>query len=218
LVAGLLPLVVPAAHARAALTAHGVDLVDEDDAGSVLLALLEQVADPAGADTDEHLDEVTAGDGEERHPGLAGDGSGEEGLAGSRRPHQQHALGDATAEAGELAGILEELDDLDQLLLGLVRSGDVLEGDLPTVIRQQLRAGLAEAHGLAAADLELTHDQQEQDQEQHHRQGGGQHRDQPAVWLRLVVGNDVVLIEDGEEVVALGRPDGLEARAVGQDA
>jgi hypothetical protein len=35
-----------------------VDLVHEDDAGRVLLGLLEEVADAAGADTDEHLDEV----------------------------------------------------------------------------------------------------------------------------------------------------------------
>ncbi len=45
LVQGLLALVVPASEARATMTADGVDLVDEDDAGRVLLALLEQVAD-----------------------------------------------------------------------------------------------------------------------------------------------------------------------------
>ena len=44
LVQRLLALVVAAAEAGAAVTADGVDLVDEDDAGRVLLALLEQVA------------------------------------------------------------------------------------------------------------------------------------------------------------------------------
>jgi hypothetical protein len=62
LVERLLALVVAAAHAGAAVPADGVDLVDEDDAGAVLLRLLEQVAHPAGADADEHLDEVRAGD------------------------------------------------------------------------------------------------------------------------------------------------------------
>jgi len=57
------------------MAADRVDLVDEDDAGRVLLALLEHVAHAAGADADEHLDEVRAGDGEERHVGLAGDGA-----------------------------------------------------------------------------------------------------------------------------------------------
>ena len=45
LVERLLALVVTAAEAGAAVAADGVDLVDEDDAGRVLLALLEQVAD-----------------------------------------------------------------------------------------------------------------------------------------------------------------------------
>src|SRR6266480_2852277 len=67
LIEGLLALVVTAAEARAAVPADGVDLIDEDDAGSVLLRLLEHVAHARGADADEHLDKVGAGDGEERH-------------------------------------------------------------------------------------------------------------------------------------------------------
>ena len=62
LVEGLFAFVVAAAHAGAAVAADGVDLVDEDDGGRGLLGLLEQVADPAGADTDEHLDEIGTGD------------------------------------------------------------------------------------------------------------------------------------------------------------
>src|SRR5438034_189842 len=76
LVERLLPLVVAAAEARAAMAADGVDLVDEDDAGGVLLPLDEEVPHPRGADADEHLDEVGARDREEGQPGLAGDGAG----------------------------------------------------------------------------------------------------------------------------------------------
>ena len=42
LVQGLLALVVAAAHAGATVPADGIDLVDEDDRGRVLLGLLEQ--------------------------------------------------------------------------------------------------------------------------------------------------------------------------------
>ena len=66
LVQRLLALVVAAAEAGAAVTTDGVDLVDEDDAGRVLLALLEEVANAAGADADEHLDEVGARDARRR--------------------------------------------------------------------------------------------------------------------------------------------------------
>ena len=129
LVERLLALVVAAAEAGAAMAADRVDLVDEDDAGRVLLALLEHVAHAAGADADEHLDEVGAGDREERHVRLAGDGAGEQRLAGARRADQQHALRDLAAEALELLRVAQELDDLLELLLGLVDAGDVVEGD-----------------------------------------------------------------------------------------
>ena len=75
LIQGLLALVVRAAQAGAALAADGVDLVDEDDARRVALGLIEQVAHAAGADADEHLDELRARDAEEGHARLAGDGA-----------------------------------------------------------------------------------------------------------------------------------------------
>ena len=104
LVQGLLALVVAAAEAGAALPADGVDLVDEDDAGRVPLRLVEQVAHAAGADADEHLDELGARDREERHARLAGDGAREQRLAGSRRADQQHAARDARAERANFSG------------------------------------------------------------------------------------------------------------------
>ena len=101
LVEGLLALVVTAAQAGAAMTADGVDLVDEDDAGLVLLGLVEQVAHAAGADAHEHLDEVGTGDAEERHAGLAGHRPRQQGLARAGRAEEQDALGDARAQALE---------------------------------------------------------------------------------------------------------------------
>ena len=146
LVEGLLALVVTAAHAGAAVAADGVDLVHEDDAGGVLLGLLEEVADAAGADADEHLDEVRAGDREERHAGLTGDGASEQRLTGAWRAVEQDALRDPRAQRLELLGVLEELLDLVQFLDGLVGAGDVAEGDLRRVDRHPLGPRLAEAH------------------------------------------------------------------------
>ena len=123
LVERLLPLVVAAAEAGAALAADGVDLVDEDDRPAHLAGRLEQVADPAGADADEHLHEVRAGDRQERHAGLAGDGPGDEGLAGARRADQQHALGDAGADlARSCSGYLRKSTTSRDLLLHARRS------------------------------------------------------------------------------------------------
>jgi hypothetical protein len=112
LVEGLLSLVVAAAHPRAAVATDGVDLVHEDDAGRVLLRLLEQVAHSGSPDADEHLDEVRAGDREERHPGLARDRPREQRLAGARRPVEEHALRDPSPERLEPLRVLEELLDL----------------------------------------------------------------------------------------------------------
>src|SRR5918998_351580 len=154
----------------AAMAADGVDLVHEDDAGAVLLGLLEQVAHARGADADEHLDEVRAGDREERHARLAGDGAREQRLAGARRPVEQHALRDAGAERLELLRVLQELLDLVELLGGLVHAGHVAERDLRRVDRHALGARLAERHDLRAAALHLVHQEDPEPDEDDERQ------------------------------------------------
>lgn len=92
LVEGLLALVIAAAHAGAAMAADSVDFVDEDDARRLLLGVLEHVAHAGRAHADEHFNEVRAGDAEERHLGFAGDGAGQQRLAGARgRPAVRRA-------------------------------------------------------------------------------------------------------------------------------
>ena len=151
LVERLLALVVPAAEAGAADAADGVDLVDEQDAGGGFLGGLEHVADAAGADADEHLDELGAADRKERHARLAGHGPGQQRLAGARRAHQQHALGHAAAEALELLGVLQELDDFLQVVLHAFQAGDVVERDRLLAGFVALGGALAEAREDAAA-------------------------------------------------------------------
>src|SRR3954468_8454306 len=102
LVERLLALVVTAAEPGAAVAPDGVDLVHEDDAGAVLLRLLEEVSHARGAYSYEHLDEVRARDREEGDAGLTRDGAREQRLAGARRPVEQHALRYSRAERLEL--------------------------------------------------------------------------------------------------------------------
>src|SRR5207247_10496859 len=115
---------------------------------------------------------------------LAGDGAGEERLACPRRAHEEHALGDAAPQLLELLGLAQELDDLLQLLLGLVHPGHVLEGDLLLLRGQELGLGLAEGEGLVAPALHLPH---EEDPESDEEDEGRQERTmfaQAGVWSR----------------------------------
>ena len=155
LVQRLLALVIAAAEAGAAMAADRVDFVDEDDAGRILLGLLEHVADTAGADADEHFDEVRTRNREERHVGFARDRARDQRLAGAGRADQQHAARNPSAEPLIFSGIAQEFDDLLQILLGLVDAGDVLEGHAAMRLGQHLGARLAKAHRLAGAALHL---------------------------------------------------------------
>jgi hypothetical protein len=69
-----------------------VNLVDEDDAGRVLLGGRKQVAHAPRAHADKHLLKLAAARVEERHARLARDRAREHRLARARRAHEQHAL------------------------------------------------------------------------------------------------------------------------------
>ena len=129
LVQRLVMLVMATATTAAVATApDGVDLVDEDDARRLLAGGAEQGAHAARAETDEHLDEFRARDREERHLRLAGHGAGKQGLAGARRPEQQHSLRHAATEKLEPFGIFEEGDDLAQFFLRILDASDIGKG------------------------------------------------------------------------------------------
>ncbi len=207
LVQGLLALVVAAAQAGTAMAADSVDLVDEDDAGGMLLGLFEHVAHAAGAHAHEHLDEVRTGDAEERHLGLAGDGLGQQRLAGTGLADHQHAARDLAAQLLELAGVAQELDQFADFLLGFIATGDVGEGDLHLVLALQLGARLAEGHGAlgaTAAALHLPHDEDPETDDQQHRQEvqqDGHQRD--AAFRLLAVDGDVLVQQRVDQLVVL---------------
>ena len=129
LVQRLLLLVRATERELAARAADRVELVDEDDRGRMLARLLEQIAHARGADADDHLHELRGAHREERHAGLAGDRFREQRLAGARRADEQHALRRRAAQARVALGRFEEIDDLDELVLGFVDAGDVVERD-----------------------------------------------------------------------------------------
>src|SRR5206468_168797 len=92
----------------ASLPSDSIDLVDEDDGWGRGLGLLEEVAHPAGAYAHEDLDELGGADAEEGHARLPGHGARQQRLAAAGRADQQHALGDARAQALILLGVAQE--------------------------------------------------------------------------------------------------------------
>ena len=128
----------------------GVDLVDEDDAGCLILGLLEQITDTRGANADKHFDEVGAGNGEEGHVGLPCHGLRQKRLTGPRRAHQQRPFGNLAAEGGIFLGILEEVDNLHNLLFGAVQTGHIFEGDVDLGLVGEFAGGLAYIERIAA--------------------------------------------------------------------
>ena len=148
-----------AAKAGAAVTSDGVYLVDENDAGGVALGLVEEVTHPGSADANEHLDELAAADGEEGDGGFTCDGPGQQGLAGAGRAYQENAPGDAGSKGEEPFRVLEELHHFLELGLRLVGAGHVGEADGGAAGEDHLGLAAAKVHGLVAASLGLTHEE-----------------------------------------------------------
>ena len=121
-------------------------------------------------DADEHLDKIRTRDREERHVRLTGDGLCKQSLTGSRRAHHQNALGDLAAELLKLLRVFKKFDDLLQLFLGFVNTGDVLERHAFLLVVEQLCLRFAKAQGLVAAGLHLPQRECEKSDQEKERQ------------------------------------------------
>ncbi|MNQ60834.1 hypothetical protein D3C85_751330 [compost metagenome] len=219
LVERLLALVVTTTHASTTMATDRIDFVDEDDAWSVFLGLLEHVANTAGTHADEHFDEVGAGNGEERYFGFAGDGLGDQGFTGTRRTHHQHTARNAATQALEFARIAQELDQFTDFFLGFVATGNVSQGRLHLIFGEQARLAFAEAHRPALATgtaLHLPHEEHEHGDDHQDREAGDQELGPDALLLRLLAfDHDVVVHEITDQTVVLNsRTNGLEAVAI----
>src|SRR5216684_7709330 len=125
----LFPLIVAGiSRCATARAPNRVDFIDKDDAGSVLLGLLKEVAHAAGADPDEEFDEAGATGAIERDACLACDGTSEQGFAGTWWANQQHAFGNMCPNGQVALRLAQEVDFLAQVGLGFVGSCNVGEG------------------------------------------------------------------------------------------
>ena len=178
----LLPLVVAAEFGIAA-AADGVDLIDENDGGSDLGSFLEQVADTARADADEHLNKVRTGNGEERHMRLTGNRFRKQRLAGTGRANEQRALRQLRADGGIFFGVVQEVDDLLERFLRLVLTGHVLEGHAGFLLHIYLGLAFSDVADAAQAAVaagsghqQPTQQAQPEKQQQREKKPGKDHR------------------------------------------
>ncbi len=144
--------------------------------GALGPGLLEEVADPGRAHADEHLHELRAGDAEKNGtPASPATARASSVLPGPGRPDQQDALRDPAAEPAELLRGLQEVDDLLQLLLGLVDAGHVREGGLDPGLHVDARAAASRGEEplcAASAPPQQRPAQHRRDEERHHPHEG----------------------------------------------
>lgn len=127
------------------LASNGVELIDEDDGGSTLASSGEELANATSADSDVpaiprgsapvvgrseknvHLVKFGSRSREEVNTSLSGNSTREEGFSSSRRAGQKDSARDLAAELRKALRVLQELDNLVQLGLGLFAAVDILE-------------------------------------------------------------------------------------------
>jgi hypothetical protein len=154
---------------------HGVELVEKDDACRVLPRFLEEATDTRGPDAGKHLDEVRAAGKEERHPGFARNRPRQQRLAGSRGADQEHALGNPPADQPIAGRLAQKLDDLLDLFLRLVDTGDIGERHLGVLGHRAARVLLDRRQPTRVHPVEHEGEQAEKGEGDDQRAGAEHH-------------------------------------------
>lgn len=136
---------------RAPLASNRIQLVNKDDRRPLLPRRREELPDPPRSDSDVHLVELGSGGREERHSGLARYGTSEEGLARSGRTGKEYAARETTSELLIPGRVLQEVNDLEQFVLGFFHAVDVFKGRAAAVgVGRVGRGGCLEVGRLGA--------------------------------------------------------------------
>ena len=144
LVQCLLALIVTTTKAGTTVTTYCIDLVDENNTGSLFFGLIKHVAYTRRTHTYKHLDKIRTRDGEEWHFGLTGDGFCQQCLTGTRLTDHQNASRNAATQALEFVGFAQEVDQFLYVFLGLFNTSHIRECHFDLVFTQQFGLALAE--------------------------------------------------------------------------
>ena len=175
MVEGILPLVITRETGiLTPRTANGVNLVDEDNAGGLLLCLSKQVPHTRSTHTHKHLHKVATANGEEGYIRLARHSLCKQSLTRSGRTYKQCSFGNLTTKVAIFLGLAEEIYNLHNLHLSLLQTGNILEGNLiGVVLIVDLRTRFTHIHNSAlsarTARRRAEH-QEHQHHKEHHRQ------------------------------------------------
>ena len=113
-----------------ALSAYGINLIDEDNTGCGLFRFCKQVTHTAGTYPDKHFYKLRSRDVEERGVCLAGNGASEKSFTGSGRPHQQNTFRDLCSDIRKLFWMLQKVDEFRDFFFYLFCTGNIFKGDL----------------------------------------------------------------------------------------
>ena len=168
------------------MTTHGIDLIDKDNTGRMLLGLFEHVTNTGCTHTDKHLNEVGAGDSKERNFRLTSNSLGQQCLTSTWRANHQYALRNLPSQFLELARITQKVDQLGDILLGLLYTGNIGKSDLNLVLAEHARLALTEGHSTTAstATLHLAHEEYPDTDQQQHGEPGDEYLHQYSLLFR----------------------------------
>ena len=153
LVQRLLTLVVAAELTTVTTLTNIIDFVDENNAGSLFLSLLKQVAHTGSAHAHEHFYEFTAANGEKRHLRFAGHGLSQQCFTSARRPHKQGSLRHIRADFLIFTGVMQKIHQLHQRFLSLILTGNISKALASLGLHINLSITLAKGHGIATHAL-----------------------------------------------------------------
>mmetsp|Transcript_7856 Transcript_7856/g.23167 ORF Transcript_7856/g.23167 Transcript_7856/m.23167 type:complete len:226 (+) Transcript_7856:1406-2083(+) len=129
LVDGLLTLVIATSEASTTLTTNRINLINENNARSILLRLREDITHTRRTHTNEHFNKLRTRNRDEWDSSLTSHGLGQQSLARTRRSVKNDTTRDAAPIGRVHLRLLKEINDLRKLELGTIATSNVLECD-----------------------------------------------------------------------------------------
>mmetsp|Transcript_26590 Transcript_26590/g.48252 ORF Transcript_26590/g.48252 Transcript_26590/m.48252 type:complete len:366 (-) Transcript_26590:152-1249(-) len=149
LIDGLFSLIITSSKTCTTLPSDGINLINENNAGRILLRLRKDITNTRGTHTHKHLHKFRTRNRDKWHTGLSGHSLGQERFTGSGGSVEDDTAGNAASVLGIGLGLFEKVNDFDQFQFGTITSSHIFKGDTGIGSHLNFRLTLAKTHGVA---------------------------------------------------------------------
>mmetsp|Transcript_2465 Transcript_2465/g.5107 ORF Transcript_2465/g.5107 Transcript_2465/m.5107 type:complete len:348 (+) Transcript_2465:713-1756(+) len=146
LIDSLFTFIISTGISSTTLATNSIDLINENNTGSILPGLSKDITDARSTDTHKHFNKFRTTDTDERDTSFSGNSLGQKSFSSTRRSIEDDTPRNTASILCVCLGFLQKVNNLSKFQLGTITSSNIIKGDSSVWNHLDFCLGLSKSH------------------------------------------------------------------------